>query len=188
MTPSPSPSSPLETQYLADVKARFESIRTQAERAAAQVDDAAFFAPLGAEENSIALLMKHMSGNLRSRFTNFLTSDGEKPDRNRDGEFEQGAGDSRATILARWAEGWRILVDTLDALGPGDLGRTVTIRGEPHTVIQALSRQLVHQSQHAGQVVLLAKHAAGAQWKTLSIPRGKSGTFTPETSGRKRGA
>lgn len=191
MTPSPSspsPSSPLEAQYLADVKARFESIRTQAERAAAQVDDAAFFAPLGAEENSIALLMKHMSGNLRSRFTNFLTSDGEKPDRNRDGEFEKGAGDSRATILAQWAEGWRILVDTLDALGPGDLGRTVTIRGEPHTVIQALSRQLVHQSQHAGQVVLLAKHAAGAQWKTLSIARGKSGTFTPEMSGQKHGA
>jgi hypothetical protein len=183
-----SANSPLEAQYLADVRERFESIRSQAERAAAQVDDAAFLAPLGAEENSIALIMKHMAGNLRSRFTDFLTSDGEKPDRNRDGEFEQGAGDSRATILARWTEGWRILFDALGSLTPGDLGRTVTIRGEPHTVIQALSRQLVHQSQHAGQIVLLAKHAAGAQWKTLSIPRGKSGTFTPETSGRKRGA
>jgi hypothetical protein len=188
MTPSPSPTSPLEAHYLADVKARFESIRTQAERAAVQVDDAAFFAPLGTDENSIALIMKHMSGNLRSRFTNFLTSDGEKPDRNRDGEFEQGSGDSRATILAQWGEGWRILFDTLDALGAGDLRRTVTIRGEPHTVIQALSRQLVHQSQHAGQIVLLAKHAAGAQWKTLSIPRGKSGTFTPEMSGQRHGA
>jgi hypothetical protein len=180
MTPTPSPnSSPLETHYLADVKARFESIRTQAERAAAQVDDAAFLEPLGAEENSIALIMKHMSGNLRSRFTNFLTSDGEKPDRNRDGEFEQGPADSREAILARWAEGWRILFDTLAALRPGDLARTVTIRGEPHTVIQALSRQLVHQSQHAGQVVLLAKHAAGPNWKTLSIARGQSTAFKP---------
>ncbi|MFL5560934.1 MAG: DUF1572 family protein [Gemmatimonadaceae bacterium] len=170
----------METVYLTDVKARFDSIKTQAERAAAQVDDAAFFAPLGAEENSIAIVMKHMSGNLRSRFSDFLTSDGEKPDRNRDGEFEQGAGDSRAAILARWAEGWRILSDTLDALTPSDLTRTVTIRGEPHTVIQALSRQLVHQSQHAGQVVLLAKHAAGARWRTLSIPRGQSTAFTPD--------
>jgi len=183
-----SPTSPLETQYLADVRARFESIRGQAERAAEQVDDAAFFAPLGADENSIALIMKHMSGNLRSRFTDFLTSDGEKPDRNRDGEFEQGSGDSRKAILARWDEGWQILFDTLDALGPADLGKTVTIRGEPHTVVQALSRQLVHQSQHAGQIVLLAKHAAGAQWKTLSIPRGRSGSYMPETSGRKHGS
>ena len=169
----------IEAMYLADVKARFESIRTQAERAAAQVDDAAFFAPLGAEENSIAIVMKHMAGNLRSRFSDFLTSDGEKPDRNRDGEFEQGASDSRAAIMARWAEGWRILSEALDGLTPDDLTRTVTIRGEPHTVIQALSRQLVHQSHHAGQVVLLAKHAAGARWQTLSIPRGQSAAFRP---------
>ena len=163
----------LATDYLTDVKARFESIRTQAERAAAQVDDAAFLSPLGEEENSIALIMKHMSGNLRSRFTNFLTSDGEKPDRNRDGEFEQAKADSRETILARWSDGWRILFDALDGLTPDDLTRTVTIRGEPHTVIQALSRQLVHHAQHAGQIVLLAKHAAGANWRTLSIPRTK---------------
>jgi len=166
------------TLYLADVRARFDSIKTQAERAAAQVDDAAFFTPLGTEENSIAVVMKHMAGNLRSRFSDFLTSDGEKPDRNRDGEFEQGPNDSRSAILARWAEGWRILFDALDNLTPGDLARTVTIRGEPHTVIQALSRQLVHQSQHAGQVVLLAKHAAGSRWRTLSVPRGESASFT----------
>ena len=177
---TPSPSSPIETLYLTDVKARFDSIKTQAERAAAQVDDAAFFAALGAEENSIALVMKHMAGNLRSRFTDFLANDGEKPDRDRDSEFEQAPADSRAAILARWAEGWRILFDTLDTLTPADLARTVTIRGEPHTVIQALSRQLVHQSHHAGQVVLLAKHAAGARWQTLSIPRGKSAVFTRE--------
>lgn len=176
--------SPLETLYLADVKARFDSIRTLAERAAAQVDDAAFFAALGAEENSIALLMKHMAGNLRSRFTDFLTSDGEKPDRNRDGDFEQAPADSRAALLARWAEGWHILFDTLEALAPADLARTVTIRGEPHTVIQALSRQLVHQSQHAGQIVLLARHAAGATWQTLSIARGQSAAFPRELGGR----
>ena len=177
-----SEASSLEALYLADVKARFDSIKTQAERAAAQVDDAAFFKPLGMEENSIGLVMKHMAGNLRSRFSDFLNSDGEKPDRNRDAEFEQAPTDSREAILARWAEGWRILFDTLEALTPGDLARTVTIRGEPHTVIQALSRQLVHQSQHAGQVVLLAKHAAGARWKTLSIARGQSKAFTPDAS------
>ena len=174
----------IEAHYLADVKARFDSIRTLAERAAAQVDDAAFLAPLGAEENSIALVMKHMAGNLRSRFTDFLTSDGEKPDRDRDSEFEQVPADSRSAILARWEEGWRILFAALDALAPGDLGRTVTIRGEPHTVIQALSRQLVHHSQHAGQVVLLAKHAAGARWQTLSIARGQSTAFTRELGAR----
>lgn len=189
MTPSHETSpqvASLATLYLADVKARCDTIRTLAERAAAQVDDAAFFAPLGAEENSIALLMKHMAGNLRSRFTDFLTSDGEKPDRNRDAEFEQSPADSRAAILARWNEGWRILFAALDTIAPGDLTRTVTIRGEPHTVIQALSRQLVHQSQHAGQIVLLAKHAAGVRWKTLSIPRGQSAAFTRDLADRQR--
>ena len=132
---TPTPDLPLAALYLADIRARFESIRTLAERAAAQVDDAAFFATSGAEENSIALVMKHMAGNLRSRFTNFLTSDGEKPDRNRDGEFEQAATDSRASILAQWEQGWRALFDALDGLTPADLGRTVTIRGEAHTVI-----------------------------------------------------
>ena len=174
--PSSSPSASLATHYLADTKARFESIKTQADRAAAQVDDAAFFSPLGEDENSIALIMKHMSGNLRSRFTNFLTSDGEKPDRDRDGEFEQAQTDSRAAIMTRWEDGWRILFDALDALAPDDLTRTVAIRGEPHTVIQALSRQLVHHSQHAGQIVLLAKHAAGSKWQTLSIPKAKKRT------------
>lgn len=187
MTPShesPAQAASLATLYLADVKSRFESIRSMAERAAAQVDDAAFFAPLGAEENSIALLMKHMAGNLRSRFSDFLTTDGEKPDRNRDAEFEQSSADSRAAILARWAEGWRILFDALVALAPGDLTRTVTIRSEPHTVIQALSRQLAHQSQHAGQIVLLAKHAAGSRWQTLSIPRGQSAAVTRDLAAR----
>ena len=179
-------SSTLDSLYLADVKARFESIKTQAERAAAQVDDAAFFTPLGDDENSIALIMKHMAGNLRSRFSDFLTTDGEKPDRDRDSEFEQVPADSRATILARWAEGWRILFDALASLTPADLTRTVTIRGEPHTVIQALSRQLVHQSHHAGQIVLLAKHAAGARWQTLSIARGQSSAFTRELGAQQK--
>ena len=188
MTPPDNSSEPasLAAHYLAETRARFDSIRTLAERAATQVDDAAFFTPLGAEENSIALVMKHMAGNLRSRFTDFLTSDGEKPDRDRDGEFEQSPSDSRAAILARWQDGWRLLFAALDTLGPGDLLRTVTIRGEPHTVVQALSRQLAHQSQHAGQVVLLARHAAGAKWQTLSIARGQSGAFTRELSARQQ--
>ena len=170
----------LAEDYLADVAARFDAIRTQAERAAAQVDDDAFFATLDADENSIALLMKHMGGNLRSRFTDFLTSDGEKPDRDRDAEFERRDGDTRAAILARWEEGWRALAAALRSLAPDDLQRTVTIRGEPHSVLQALSRQLAHQAGHAGQVVLLAKHWAGGGWQTLSIPRGKSAEFTRE--------
>lgn len=167
----------LAAAYLAEARSRFTKTREQVERAAAQVDDAAFFATPGAEDNSIAVIMKHMGGNLRSRFTDFLTSDGEKPDRDRDAEFEIAAGETRAKVEARWREGWDTLFAALDALTPDDLGRTVLIRGEPHTVLQALERQQTHHAYHAGQIVLLAKHLAGADWKTLSIPRGQSKAF-----------
>lgn len=174
--------------YIADLAARFDGLRRLAERAAEQVDDAAFFGTLDPEANSIAVLMKHMAGNLRSRFTDFLTTDGEKPGRDRDAEFVIGPSDSRATILARWAEGWSVLAATLEALTAEDLLREVTIRREPHTVIAALTRQLAHQAQHAGQIVLLAKHAAGSRWKTLTIPRGQSAALNREMEQRHGGA
>jgi hypothetical protein len=167
----------LAEAFLEDTRRSFESVKKQVERAAAQVDDEHFFKPLERDENSIALLMKHMSGNLESRFTDFLTTDGEKPTRNRDGEFEREAADTRAKIEANWDRGWSALWSALDSVGAGDLLTTVLIRGEPHTVVQALLRQVSHQSLHAGQVIMLAKHWAGDKWETLSIPRGQSKEF-----------
>jgi hypothetical protein len=167
--------------FLTDARQRFESVKTNVERAAAQVNDEQFFQPLEEDGNSIALLMKHMSGNLESRFTNFLASDGEKPTRDRDAEFVREAGDTREAIAARWERGWSALWNALDSLSADDLLKTVKIRGEPHTVVQALLRQVAHQSMHAGQVIILAKHYAGAKWETLSIPRGKSKEFAAKT-------
>jgi hypothetical protein len=139
----------------------------------AQVEDPQFFALLDSDANSIALIVKHVAGNMRSRWTDFLTTDGEKLDRNRDSEFEHDTADSRQAIMARWDAGWEILFTTLTSLGPADLSRSVTIRDEPHTVVQAINRQLSHYSVHVGQIVLLAKHYAGPNWKTLSIPKRK---------------
>jgi hypothetical protein len=121
--------------------------------------------------------MKHISGNMRSRWTNFLTTDGEKPDRDRDSEFEQSDADTREAVLTRWESGWRLLFEALDPLTEDDLQKTVTIRGEPHTVLQAINRQLTHYASHVGQIVFLAKHLAGPRWQSLSIPRGKSRQF-----------
>jgi uncharacterized damage-inducible protein DinB len=162
--------------YLPDVLREFRKYRKMADAAVAQVPDAKWFARLDPETNSIAVLMKHMSGNMRSRWTDFLTSDGEKADRNRDGEFEEET-DTPASIRARWEEGWTRLFAAIEPLAAADLERTITIRGEPHTVLQALQRQLTHYAYHVGQIVFLAKHLAGAEWKSLSIPRGKSKEF-----------
>ncbi|MCM2270316.1 MAG: DUF1572 domain-containing protein [Thermoanaerobaculia bacterium] len=167
----------LARHYLEDVVLSFRKQRELAERALAQVDDAAFFRRLDAESNSLAIVVQHVAGNQRSRWRDFLASDGEKPDRRRDDEFELAPGASRGELMARWEEGWRLLFDALAALAPGDLLRTVTIRGEPHTVLQAIDRQLVHYAQHVGQIVLLAKHWAGPAWRTLSIPKGRSRDF-----------
>ena len=176
----------LGVAYLSDISQRFEGVKRSAERAAAQVDDASWFQQLEEDGNSIALLMKHMGGSLESSFTNFLTTDGEKPTRNRDAEFVREEGDTRETILAKWEHGWGALFGTLDALRPGDLLRTVHIRGEPHSVLQALSRNVVHQSTHAGQIIILARHYAGEKWETLSIPRGKSEEYTAKMMERQR--
>lgn len=169
----------LGTTFLRDVAERLKSLRRTSERAAAQVTDDGFFAALDAETNSIAINLKHVGGNLRSRFTDFLTSDGEKPDRDRDGEFVIAPGETRADVEAAWARGWALLEDALASLTPDDLLRTIHIRGEAHTVVGALTRQVAHVAGHAGQITLLARHYAGDAWQTLSIPRGQSKTFRP---------
>jgi hypothetical protein len=165
----------IEQHYLDDCVLQLRKLKAQADKAMAQVDDAHFFALLDADANSIALIVKHVAGNMRSRWTDFLTSDGEKPDRHRDSEFEREAADTRDAILGRWEAGWDVLFDALMSLGAGDLGKTVTIRNEPHSVVQAINRQVSHYAAHVGQIVLLAKHFAGQHWQTLSIPKQKKG-------------
>ena len=166
-----------EMLYLRDVVEQFRQLKGLADRAMAQVRDEDLFAALDPESNSLAILIQHMAGNMRSRWTDFLTSDGEKPDRNRDSEFEVAEGTSRADLQARWEEGWRCLFQTLTALSEEDLTLTVLIRAEPHSVIKAINRQLTHYGYHVGQIVFLAKHFASAHWQTLSVPRGGSAAF-----------
>ena len=161
----------IEQHFLDDCVFQLRKLRSQADKAMAQVDDPQFFAVIDDDANSIALIVKHVAGNMRSRWTDFLTTDGEKPDRHRDTEFERESGDTREAILARWDAGWNVLFAAITSLTPADLGKTVTIRNEPHTVVQAINRQLSHYSAHVGQIVLLAKHFAGQRWQTLSIPK-----------------
>jgi hypothetical protein len=160
--------------YLEEALLQFRKLKELAEKALAQVDDESFFALLDAESNSLAIIVKHVAGNLRSRWMDFLTSDGEKPDRHRDTEFVIESGDTREHLMARWEAGWQYLFTALEPLAPEDVSRTVTIRGEPHSVLQAVNRQLTHYAGHIGQIVFLAKHLAADKWRSLSIPRGKS--------------
>jgi hypothetical protein len=146
----------------------------------AQIGDADFFRKLDSEANCIALIVKHIAGNLRSRWENFLTTDGEKPERNRDSEFELEPTDTRASLMERWERGWAILFKELEPLKGEDLMRTVRIRSEPYTVLRAINRQFTHYGEHVGQIVFLAKHLAGPKWQTLSIPRGKSEEFNAQ--------
>jgi hypothetical protein len=166
------------TGYLADMGTQFAKLRNTAERAMAQVGDEDFAKILDREDNSIAIITKHISGNLRSRCTDFLISDGEKPDRDRDGEFVLHSEDTRTQLLNEWAKAWDLLAAMVAALAPEDLERTIYIRAEPHTVGQALNRHLAHLAYHVGQIVLLAKHWVGADWQTLTVPRGESKGFT----------
>ena len=161
----------IEQHFLDDCLFQLRKLKAQADKAMAQIDDGEFFELIDADANSIALIVKHVAGNMRSRWTDFLTTDGEKPDRHRDLEFERDAADTRAALIARWDTGWDLLFTTMGSLKSDDLGRTITIRGEPHTVVQAINRQLSHYSAHVGQIVLLAKHFAGPRWETLSIPK-----------------
>jgi hypothetical protein len=173
----------LGRHYLEDAIAELEKYKSFADRAVAQVGDEEFFRQLDPESNSIALVMKHIAGNQRSRWTDFLTTDGEKPDRDRDSEFEKSGADTRESIVARWEAGWRALFEALLPLTGEDLQKTVAIRGEPHTVVQAINRQMTHYASHVGQIVFLAKHLAGERWKTLSIPRGRSRDYDVSKGG-----
>jgi Protein of unknown function (DUF1572) len=174
---------PLARHYLDDALGEFRKLKSFADKAVAQVSEEDWFRQLDPESNSIAIVMKHILGNMRSRWTDFLTTDGEKPDRDRDTEFELGGADTKERLLERWESGWRLLFDAISPLTAEDLQRTVTIRGEPHTVLQAINRQLTHYAGHVGQIVYLAKHFAGERWKTLSIPRGKSRQFDVTKAG-----
>ncbi len=163
--------------YLKDVVRQFGKLKELAERAIAQIADQDLFVTLDEESNSIVIIMKHMAGNMRSRWRNFLTSDGEKPNRNRDAEFVIEEGDTKDRVLERWEAGWRCLFEALAPLSAEDVGRTVLIRGEAHSVLEAINRQMTHYAYHVGQIVFLAKHFAAGQWRSLSIPRGKSREF-----------
>ena len=163
----------MQDRVLDLARTEFRSIRRLAERAIAQVDDAGLHATLDAEGNSIAMLMRHMAGNMRSRWTDFLTSDGEKPDRFRDREFEPTML-SREALMTEWDAGWALVFAALDPLTDDDLFRTVTIRTEPLTVCQAIFRQVSHYSGHTYQILLLARHFTGSEWQTLSVPKGQS--------------
>ncbi|MGD0792078.1 MAG: DUF1572 family protein [Terriglobales bacterium] len=164
----------LAAHYLDEMKRQFRGHKRMGEAAMAQLEDMDFFVTLDPESNSVAALVKHIAGNARSRFTDFLASDGEKPDRFRDQEFEVSAKTTREEVLRWWEQAWSHVFSALDSLTPEDVQRTVTIRQETHTVMQALNRALAHYAQHIGQIVFLAKHLRSAQWQTLSIPRGKS--------------
>ena len=163
--------------HLADSLIQFRKYKKMAEDAIAQISDKDFFKLLDPEANNIALIVKHMAGNMRSRWTDFLTSDGEKPDRNRDSEFYEEKKDTRVSLMKRWEEGWGLVFDAIEPLREEDLDKTVFICGESHTVLQAINRQLTHYAYHIGQIVLLAKHFAGSKWKSLSIPKRKSKEF-----------
>lgn len=166
----------LAKHYLEEAVEAFHGLKRLADRAIEQVSDEEFFHAIDAESNSIALIMKHMYGNMRSRWTDFLTTDGEKADRRRDSEFLV-EGEDRRAVMERWEAGWQTLFDALAPLGAEDLLRQVTIRQEPHTVVKAINRQISHYGQHVGQIVFLAKHLKSSQWKTLSIARGQSDAF-----------
>ncbi len=169
------------TSYLEDSLSLFRYYKNLVERALEQVSDEQLFAVLDDEMNSIAIIVNHMTSNMRSRWTDFLTTDGEKPGRNRDREFSD-APTSRQALMNLWNDGWNCLFTALEPLSEADLTRTVTIRSEPHSVMQAIDRQVAHYSYHGGQIVFLAKHFRGHEWKSLSIPRGQSSAFNQRVS------
>jgi len=163
--------------YLDDSRSAMRAYKKLAEKAIAQLKDEEFFVTLDDESNSVAVVMKHMAGNMISRWTDFLTSDGEKPDRNRDMEFVIEPSNTKIEVVAYWNRGWQCVFDALEPLRPEDCEKTVTIRGETHTIVQALNRQLMHYAYHIGQIVFLAKHFRSAEWNSLSIPRNRSAQF-----------
>lgn len=176
---SSSPADEILAAYREDALRRLKGHRRLVEKALAQVSDEAFFRQLDPDSNSIAVIVKHLAGNMRSRFTDFLTTDGEKPDRDRDGEFVL-AGETREELMRAWDAGWENVLAAVEPLTTEDLGRTVTIATEPHSVVGAINRHLAHFAYHAGQIAYLAKHWAGPEWRTVSIPRGGSAAYYEE--------
>ncbi len=163
--------------YLQVTLALFKKQKALAEAAFAQMDDAEFYRQVDAEANSIATIIQHMVGNMRSRWTDFLTTDGEKPDRQRDSEFEVSEL-GRTQLMQLWEEGWSVLFAAIEPLKPDDLDRIITIRQQPHSVLEAIARQLDHYAQHVGQIIYLAKHYRGADWQSLSIPKKRNEATT----------
>ena len=169
------------TSYVKDSIGVFHYYKKLGDRALAQCPDESLFTILDAESNSIAIIVKHLAGNMRSRWTDFLTSDGEKPDRQRDTEFEEPPR-TRAELMELWERGWKLLFGALEPLDDADLAKTITIRTEPHSVMQAINRQIAHYSYHVGQIVFLARHFAGEKWQSLTIPKKKSAEFNRQVA------
>ena len=176
----------LAEEYLTDALSSLRAYKKLADRAIEQTLDDELFVTLDEESNSIAVVMKHMAGNMISRWTDFLTSDGEKPDRNRDMEFVIEPSTTKDEVLAYWERGWQCVFDALEPLNPEDCEKTVTIRGETHTIVQAINRQLMHYAYHTGQIVFLAKHFRSAEWNSLSIPRNRSAEFNASMSAKNK--
>jgi len=171
------------TSYLQDSLSLFRYYKKLTERAMEQVTNEQLFTVLDGESNCIAIIVKHMVGNMRSRWTDFLVSDGEKPDRKRDTEFENPAS-TRGALMEMWEQGWEYVFNALEPLSDADMERTVEIRGEPHSVMQAINRQIAHYAYHCGQIVFLAKHLQSSQWKALTVPRGKSEDFNQRVAAK----
>ena len=167
----------IAAQYLDEARRQFRGYKRLGEGALSQLSDDQLFSTPDPESNSIAIIVKHIAGNMRSRFTDFLTSDGEKPDRHRDQEFELQSQATRADVMRWWEEGWGRVFSAVGSLAPDDVTKTVYIRGEAHTVLQAMNRQIAHYAYHVGQIVFLAKHWKSSEFKSLSIPKGKSEEF-----------
>ena len=176
-----------EADYLDEVRRSFRGYKRLADGGLAQLTDPDFFKAPDTESNCVAQIVKHMAGNLRSRWLDFLTTDGEKPDRNRDQEFVLTEADTRADLMRRWEESFKIVFDTVASLKPEDFVKTVTIRGEPHTILQAINRSLMHTAYHVGQILYVGKHLRGSEWTVLSIPKGKSEEFNSDEAGRPQG-
>jgi len=173
----------LAGHYLADALKIFRANKQLGERAMEQLSDEQLFVAIDVESNSVAVIVKHLAGNMRSRWTDFLTTDGEKPDRDRDSEFVLDENTSRADVMRWWEDGWRVVFGAIEPLRAEDLMRRVSIRGEPHTVVEAINRQLSHYAQHVGQIIFLAKHLRASGWQTLSIARGASQKFNESMRG-----
>ena len=176
----------IDQHYLNDTLLQLRKYKQMGEKAMAQISDDDFFRELSDIDNSLAIIVKHMAGNMRSRWRNFLTSDGEKDDRHRDTEFEIYDSDSKESLMQKWEDCWQLCFEAIEPLKPEDLEKTIHIRGEAHTVLEAINRQLTHYAYHVGQIVYLARHFAGYEWQSLSIPKGKSESYDVSKDGKVR--